>query len=228
MGKRSNYNTRMNSTYDTPASAVAPLLPHLSPGRKYVEPCAGRGELMKHLSAAGHACVWAADIAPRREDIRKHDMLTLVGLGCTQVGADMIITNPPWDRELLHPFLTRLRVNVGLPAWLLFDAGWMFTAQAAPFLPYVSRIVTVGRVKWIDDTKHQSMDDCAWYLFRPTVQAATLFFGKPAKEIKHGIKEARRPVAGNDQGHRDAGALLGRQRRPRAVSGAGGSGAHDA
>jgi hypothetical protein len=40
------------------------------------------------------------------------------------------ITNPPWDRKILHRLIERFSA-VG-PTWLLFDADWMHTKQSAP------------------------------------------------------------------------------------------------
>jgi len=49
-----------------------------------------------------------------------------------------------------------------LPTWLLFDADWMFTGQARPFLKYCDMIVSVGRISWMENGT-KGMDNCAWY-----------------------------------------------------------------
>jgi hypothetical protein len=46
MGKRSTFPRIPQDSYPTPAEAVAPLLPHLEPGSRFFEPCAGEGWLM--------------------------------------------------------------------------------------------------------------------------------------------------------------------------------------
>ena len=76
---------------------------------------------------------------------------------------DAIITNPPWTREIMHPMIDRFRYLA--PTWLLFDADWMHTKQAAPYMPYCSDIVSVGRLKWISGSKHVGKDNAAWYRF---------------------------------------------------------------
>jgi hypothetical protein len=43
MGKRSDFPRRERDSYDTPFQAVSPLLGHIEPGAKYLEPCAGSG-----------------------------------------------------------------------------------------------------------------------------------------------------------------------------------------
>jgi hypothetical protein len=41
MGKRSNFRRLERDAYNTPAEAVMPLLDHLKPRTKFIEPCAG-------------------------------------------------------------------------------------------------------------------------------------------------------------------------------------------
>jgi hypothetical protein len=47
----------------------------------------------------------------------------------------------------------------------LLDSDWAQTKQAAPFMPSCSDIVAIGRVKWIEGSKHTGKDNCAWYRF---------------------------------------------------------------
>ena len=174
MGKRSSFERRERDFYPTPAEAVLPLLAHLSPGTRSCEPCAGDGALIDHLTAAGHVCARARDIEPRRADIDRKDALTtLTG------NIDCFITNPPWTRAILHPLIIHLSNQH--PTWLLFDADWAHTRQAAPFKDRLRRIVSVGRVKWIPDSPFTGKDNCAWYLFgRPSSGAAQFFMREAA------------------------------------------------
>jgi hypothetical protein len=48
------------------------------------------------------------------------------------------ITNPPWTRELLHPMIEYLVQSSSYSSWT-----------------YCRKIVSVGRVKWIPDSKHR-------------------------------------------------------------------------
>jgi hypothetical protein len=176
VGKRSSFERRPRDAYDTPAEAVRPLLAHLSPGTRFVEPCAGNGVLVDHLTAAGHSCLMASDIEPRRDDIVAQDALTLdlTGLQST----DRIITNSPWARPLLHPLIERFSDYA--PTWLLFDADWVHTRQAIPYLPRLRRIVSVGRVKWIADSPFTGKDNCAWHLFTTPTHLAPEFYARAA------------------------------------------------
>lgn len=159
MGKRSDFARNKMDLYATPMAAVQPLLPHLGTALKYCEPCAGEGTLIRHLGSAGHKCVSAFDAG--MGPFPRHDasFITEVDLR----GADIIITNPPWDRPVLHQIIERCAIL--RPTWLLFDADWCHTKQASPYLEVCHTIVSIGRVKWIADSKMSGKDNCCWYLF---------------------------------------------------------------
>lgn len=158
MGKRSTFERRDRDYYPTPPEAVSPLLRRFKQRLRFCEPCAGDGSLIRELELSGHVCASAFDIEPRDPRVDKHDALErLVG------NIDCFITNPPWSRNILHPLISHLSMQA--PAWLLFDADWMHTRQAAEFLPWCAEIISVGRVKWIPDSPHTGKDNAAWYLF---------------------------------------------------------------
>jgi hypothetical protein len=173
MAKRSNFERIPRDYYPTPASAVAPLLPHLAAGTRFCEPCAGDGRLIDLLTSHGHKCAGAWDIEPQRVGIERQDAtVRLIG------NIDCFITNPPWSRPVLHQLIAHLSAQH--PTWLLFDADWMHTRQAAPFMPWLRKIISVGRVKWIEDSPHTGKDNCCWYLFDQSEQAAAEFIGRAA------------------------------------------------
>ena len=173
MGKRSNFKRVERDFYPTPEAAVLPLLPHLAGNTRFVEPCAGDGALVRHLETSGHVCAHACDIEPQEEWIAKQDSLQVA---FPLRRGDYIITNPPWDRKILHPMIEHFS---GIrPTWLLFDADWMHTKQSAYFMPWCRAIVSVGRVKWIPDSKMTGKDNCAWYLFDRHTIRPTAFYGR--------------------------------------------------
>lgn len=91
--------------------------------------------------------------------------------------ADLYISNPPWTRALMHSLI--LHLSAQKPTWLLFDADWAHTQQAAPYMPFCHTIISVGRLRWIPGSRHDGKDNCSWYLFdqnRPN--AGTLFIGR--------------------------------------------------
>ena len=63
MGKRSNFERRKQDKYDTPEKAVYPLLRHLTTPTRFIEPCAGKGLLIRWLETAGHQCVARSDVS---------------------------------------------------------------------------------------------------------------------------------------------------------------------
>jgi len=173
MGKRSSFERVERDFYPTPPEAVRPLIPHLRIGALFSEPCAGDGALIRALAPFGVTCQDRLDIEPQAAGIRQADALT-ADLG----RPEMFITNPPWRRDVLHALITRLSDIA--PTWLLFDADWVHTRQAVPYLPRLRRIVAVGRVKWIPDSPFTGKDNCAWHLFTADSDAPAQFYGRAA------------------------------------------------
>lgn len=164
MGKNSNFERNPRDFYPTPYECVVPLLRHLPRIRgtqkvTFIEPCAGDGRLIRHLQKHGFSCAAAWDIEPKAEFIEQKDVLFF---DCPFPSADFIITNPPWERSILHDMIELFRRN--RPTWLLIDAGWMFTGQARPFLKFCNRIVPIGRVSWMGNGTDGKEDAC-WYHF---------------------------------------------------------------
>jgi hypothetical protein len=132
--------------------AVEPLLPHLPEGFTFAEPCAGDGVLIDHLETKG-TCMWASDIEPQAKGIHTspYDKIGFDEL----VESDYVITNPPWDRKILHPMIEHFAKQK--PTWLLFDADWMHTKQSVDYVQYLHKIVSVGtnQVVWEYDRQRQ-------------------------------------------------------------------------
>ena len=171
MGKRSNFERRPRDFYPTPFAAVDPLIEHLPNKFTFSEPCAGDGQLCRHLEYFGGICTWASDIEPQLQGIARNDY--------TEIGAHevleskFIITTPPWDRKILHPMIEHFKSLK--PTWLLFDADWMHTRQSREYMKYCSMIVSVGRIKWFGNMTGK--DNCAWYLFDKET-TSTKFIGR--------------------------------------------------
>lgn len=181
MGKRSDFVRHKNDlyrTFDTRAGAA--LRPHLGPMTFFYEPCAGDGALVRQLENLGFLCVSATDLEPSGPGVMQLDALDLDSVA----GGALIITNPPWSRPILH----RLIVHFSdiAPTWLLFDADWKHTVQAAPYLDRLRKVVSIGRLKWIEDSKHGGKDNCAWYLFGPPMpDSPPVFYGR--RGIDHAV-----------------------------------------
>jgi hypothetical protein len=177
LGKRSDFERKPRDFYPTPMEAVEPLLPHLPKTFDFAEPCAGNGVLIDHLELNGGICMWASDIEPQNKSIHKNDYLEI---GENEMfESEYIITNPPWDRKILHPMIEHFAKQK--PTWLLFDADWMHTKQSQPYMPFLHKIVSVGRIKWFGNMTGK--DNCAWYLFDKQTPPVfgTFFYGRTTK-----------------------------------------------
>lgn len=163
MGKRSEFEKVEKDFYATiDDRAVKHLLPYIKDIKTFVEPCCGEMDLINMLSRlAPHLqCVEYSDINNGQDALLINEDYLL--------GADAIITNPPWSRDkksdyLLHKMIMHFKDLA--PTWLLFDADWAYTKQSIPYMKYCTDIVPVGRLIWIAGTTTSGKDNCAWYRF---------------------------------------------------------------
>ena len=175
MGKRSSFERVERDFYPTPLAAVVPLMAHLPESFTFAEPCAGDARLAFHLYSLSNTNgnpTMLSDIEPRDGGVEKMDVFDFI----VPPNTDYIITNPPWNRKILHPLIEHLS-NMA-PTWLLFDADWMHTKQSAPFMGRLHKIVSVGRVQWIEDSKSTGKDNSCWYLFDAKYNGETEFYGR--------------------------------------------------
>lgn len=169
MGKRSDFKRRASDKYLTPFKGVLPLVPYISHLKTFVEPCAGDGRLVHHLERVGLKCVQFFDREPDSIFVDRGDAFT-----AQYVQADAIISNPPWDRKILHPMIMHF-MDQADEVWLLFDADWSHTKQSKPYMRFCTDIVPVGRLIWIDDTKTAGKDNSCWHRFSKDSNGDTLF-----------------------------------------------------
>ena len=182
MGKRSDFARVERDWYPTPMEAMLPLLPHLPQRFDWFEPCAGDGAIVRHMKVFRPEArlIGATDIHPMDDTIDKCDLLTETPPDLYK--ADMAITNLPWDRKILHELI--VKVTTHTPLWTLLDSNWANTAQAVPYLEFCSKIVQVGRLKWIPGTKDVGKDDAAFYLFDANHCGATRFYRRMSRQDK--------------------------------------------
>lgn len=178
MGKRSSNKRKAKDLYRTPADAVLPLLPFLPMPCRYAEPCAANGKLIDALALHDVRAHWVSDLVPGRGDVQQADACELNLTDRPGRPISHIITNPPWTRPILHPMIVRFSDQ--RPAWLLFDADSVHTKQAAPYMPRLRKVVSVGRLRWFPDSTHTGKDNCAWHLFDKPSDKPTEFFGRAA------------------------------------------------
>jgi hypothetical protein len=176
MGKRSAFDRIPQDRYlTTDPEPVRRLQPHILRGVRFIEPCAGRGDLIESMEWFGHRCVYAVDIKPGNRAIERGDALALSSKQLRKYYAEMFVSNLPWSRDLLHPLIDHL--SAILPLWTLLDADWCHTRQAAPYLARCSHIVSVGRVRWIEASSSAGKDNVAWYCFNRELTGGPRFVG---------------------------------------------------
>jgi hypothetical protein len=91
---------------------------------------------------------------------------SVTALGLTSYGAaDLIVTNPPHTRSLMHPLIEHFAAIA--PTWLLIDSDLANNQHAAPYLPMCTDIVPIGRGgKWITGSAHANgLNNFNWYRF---------------------------------------------------------------
>lgn len=162
MGKRSSFPRKARDLYETPIKAVAPLVPFLNGTKRFAEPCAGKGALVRHLEMFGLKCVYEGDMHTGKNALARDRYAR---------GEYNIITNPPHTRSEMHKLIEHFQAIA--PTWLLIDLDWVANFQACPYLPKCSDIVIIGRVKWIEKSKFTGKENYAWYRFDSEHRGAT-------------------------------------------------------
>lgn len=157
--------------------ALPPLLRHLKPGTRFVEPCAGGGALVDQLVGAGMVCLEAFDIHPLRDDIVKADARSVF---MPEKLNAIYITNPPFVRSLMHEIM--LHCCHQAPSWFLVEHDWCITQQASRIITkHASDIVSIGRLKWFrpEDPRNKGkdpMDNFVWLRLEPEPYGAPRFW----------------------------------------------------
>ena len=157
--------------WPTPIVAAIPLLRLLAPHTRFIEPCAGAGELVGHLLDAGHICAASYDLPI---DARTASYA---------IEPDTIfVTNVPWRRRF-EPQKIIANLSDQAPLWALIYSDWLFNLHSTPYLPRLRAIVAIGRVKWVPNSPHDSgMENSCWCLFnRPDASATIRFVGRVSR-----------------------------------------------
>ena len=170
------FEKRPRDFYPTPEKAVLPLLDHLPAHFTFCEPCAGDGALVKHLEGMfGAVCLAPFDIEPQQDWITKADTTQLTEESVEH--CSFIITNPPFTWNVLKPMLDKW-LSFNKTVVLLLPADFMHNIRFAPYLRRCYKIQTIGRVKWIEDSKTSGVENYAWYFFSTHTKDRTEFYGR--------------------------------------------------
>lgn len=175
MGKTSNYERNPRDFYKTPEKAVLPLLDHLPKDFTFCEPCAGDGQLVGWLEKYfGAMCFFATDIEPQVNWIIEGNSLHLTEQDVAP--CDYVLTNPPFKWVWLAPLMDKW---ISLkPTVLLLPADFAHNIRFEPYLRHCTKIVSVGRVKWIEDSKASGVENYSWYFFDKDNNKPTEFYGR--------------------------------------------------
>lgn len=83
---------------------------------------------------------------------------------------DFVITNPPFSQEykdtcfkILDKSINCEEVSKGV--WFLLPFNWCCNADFQWAMLKCERVVPIGRMKWIKNSKHSESKDCAWFYF---------------------------------------------------------------
>lgn len=180
MGKRSEFKRIERDyyrTFDPKAGEI--LKPFIEHVICYAEPFAGKGDLIRNLKENGVTakCTIFTDIEPQDDQIKKFDAFDLTKEDLLYSKVDAVISNPPWTREILHRAIEHFAPKT--ETWFLLDANWLFTKQASPYIrKWLTDVVTIGRLKWIEGTKMTGKDDCCWMRFCFDKEEPTRFYGR--------------------------------------------------
>ncbi len=187
MGKRSDFKRIARDFYPTPIGAVEALKPHLKPGGRFVEPCAGQCDLIRHiLSISDNSCAGACDLESNHRDVISAVDASEQDFTGVAKNIDYFITNPPWPAIGKHgePVISIIEnLTQYAPVWLLLSSDFKHNKYFDSVGKWCVKCVSVGRVKWIPDSDGPGKDNCAWYLFDRNNQYQMKFFWRQLKRM---------------------------------------------
>ena len=160
MGKYSNFDRVEKDFYPTiDPDAIPQSLIEWIYGTNYAEPCYGNGDLEDALMEIAH-CKWRSDI---RRTVESSKVMDAVEIGPKDVkDCDLIITNPPYKRDVLLPLLDHFLTLK--PTWLLLPADMMHNKYMSKYLDHCLLIISVGRLYW-QENKVKGKGNFCWFQF---------------------------------------------------------------
>lgn len=168
------FEKRPRDFYKTPAKVVLSLKDFLPSAFTFAEPCAGDGALVVHLEKLGGVCLLPLDIEPQADWVTEGDANNLTGEAVEW--CNYIITNPPFSWNVLKPLMEKW-IDLQ-PTILLLPADFMHNLRFTPFLRSCEKIVSIGRVQWIEGSKGSGVENYCWYFFNGNNNKATEFYGR--------------------------------------------------
>ena len=176
MGKRSNFEKLPRDYYPTPEEAFKPIANEFLEGLIYCEPCAGDGRLIAHIErwVPDSLCALAMDIEPQAPHILTADSTVISPEDLNY--CECIITNPPYTWKVLSAMMDRWIPLINTV--LLLPADYMHNKRFGKYMDHCKKIVSIGRVKWIEDSAASGKDNYCWYFFTPQKVENTIIKGR--------------------------------------------------
>ena len=177
MSKRSSFKKVPKDFYATiDPNAIPPKLSEFVRGKSYASPCYGNCDLEDLLMDVA-VCRWRSDI---RNTVRSSKVWDAMCLSKNELErCDLIITNPPYSRDVLLPMIDHF---ISLkPTWLLLPADMMHNLYFGDYMRKCSKVISVGRICWFpkEGKRVASTDNYMWaYWEQEADEAETIFYGR--------------------------------------------------
>lgn len=163
---RSNFNKVPSDQYFSYDPRIGESLKPYLPKQEFtfIEPFAGKGHLIDQIQYyCPHAkLISAFDIENSSTKIIKIDIRN------AKINSvpDYFISNPPFSRSFMK--LTKeqiIKFRKIAPTWMLLPFATACNKGFAEQMEYCTKIVPVGRIRWIPNSEHDETKDIAWFKF---------------------------------------------------------------
>lgn len=168
MSKRSDFEKNPRDYYRTfDRRAGDALAPFIQDVKYFAEPFCGAGDLTHQLQENhGKICMWKSDLEPQPD--------LSYGVNCKVMDfrdvwheqiqfCEVMITNPPFTREVFHDAIEHFTGILNIDCWWLMSSDWLFNKGSAKMIDkYVTDVVAIGRMKWIPNSKMSGKDNMIW------------------------------------------------------------------
>lgn len=159
--RESGYARIEHDVYETPEWATMALVPHIPTRVQSIhEPAAGSGKMVGALTRA------RLGVSITRADIRDGEDF----LAAQAIGADAIITNPPYSdaQRFIEHALHLTRETAGVVAMLLrcdYDHAKTRRHLFSEHPAFAKKIILTRRIRWIEDSTGSPSFNHSWYLW---------------------------------------------------------------
>lgn len=156
----SGYARKERDQYETPEWVTQAVIPHLPGGITIAEPACASGKIVNALKIH-YARPFGFDI----QHGEQYDFLKITG-----IGADGIVTNPPYDQaqEFIEHSLRLMKPRGGFVAMLLrtdFDHAKTRRHLFAHCSAFAKKLVLTKRIVWFEPAVASPSFNHAWFIW---------------------------------------------------------------